>query len=473
MRKLFQSIENKIIAAITIAFAVVGGVSLSYLIEIEKKHHEEMFLHEARTVFQQVQLSRGWNANHGGVYVLMAGGEKTNPYLYEVGPGQEKESGIDPELVAKDGRRLTMKNPAMMTREMAALAKERGYVQFHLTSLKLINPTNVPDQFEQESLKGFKKIEDERYLFEEMNGKEHFRYMAPLLIEDACLKCHGFQGYKVGDIRGGISVSFPVENPMASLAEYNNASMLVGFLLYLSVILILFYFLRMFVSGPVKRLVVFSHDIGRESADESILIDSEDEVGQLSRSLSIANRRIMDQQLELTDLNRRLEEQTRRDSLTQLHNRRHLMAESGQWFARARRSKSSISTLMLDIDHFKEINDLYGHKVGDKALQFISGVLKSMLREYDMLVRFGGEEFLILLPDTGHEEAFKLAERIRHAVEGMHVELDQITFRLSVSIGVHTGTDCDLEIAISCADKALYRAKKGGRNRVCCHENGM
>ncbi len=462
-----QSIECKIIAAITIGIAVVAAVSMTYLIRIEKDHNEEMLIAQSRVMFNYIQLTRSWNARHGGVYVIMKAGDKTNPYLYEVSPGEGKPPAIKPEIKADDGERLTMKNPAMMTREIAELADDKTTFRFHLTSLKLINPDNTPDAFEKASLEIFQQEGDERYLYEEIDGKSYFRYMAPLLISDACLNCHGFQGYKAGDIRGGISISFPVnEMDNGLLAGLTNASLLSLIAIYITVILLLSYFIRMLVTGPVKRLVLFSLNLGGHDIDDSILVKNQDEVGQLARSMIVANRRIVDQQNELTCMNKKLEEQARRDSLTTLHNRRHLMLESGQWFAKAKRSESSITTLMVDIDHFKEINDRYGHATGDEALKHVSEILKSMVREYDMLVRFGGEEFLILLPDTGHSEAMTLAERIRKAFEKTPFQSGKLALKLTVSIGLYTDIDCNLETAIAESDKALYRAKNEGRNRV-------
>jgi len=466
MRWLNSSIEHKIIVAVTLAFVLLGTVSALFLIRFEQLHVEEMLLNESRIIFQQLELTRSWNARHGGVYTFMKPADRSNPYLYEVGPGDGKSADIEPEIRADDGRRLMMKNPAMMTRETSDLAEGEPYARFHLTSLKLLNPANAPDQFEKASLEGFSQKGDESYRYEKIDGKMRFRYMAPLMVKASCLNCHGVMGYKVGELRGGISVSIPVEAPLLAEHKQTMAIMMSLMVIYVAVILLLIWGLRQFVTGPVRRLVLFSQNLGDHKLDHPTLTKNPDEVGQLAKTMINANQRIVEQQGQLMHLNRKLEEQTRRDPLTSLHNRRHLMLESGQWFARAKRARSPISTLMIDIDHFKDVNDQHGHKVGDQMLQHVSDILKSVVREYDMLIRFGGEEFLILLPDTGNREALVLAERIRKAFEVNPFHSRKMNFSMTVSIGVYTDGHYNLETSIAESDKALYRAKKEGRNRV-------
>lgn len=457
-----NSIELKVVGVITLAFLVVGSLSSLYIFKAGDKYHDDIFLNEARIIFKLVQNFRAWNVMHGGVYVFLKPGEKTNPYLYEVRPEAGKKADMEAEITTSNGRILTLKNPALMTREIADLVSASENFKFKLTSLKLINPVNAPDAFEREAMQGMKLASDEKYGFEQINGETYFRYVAPLVIKDACLKCHGFQGFKVGDIHGAVSVSFP-----ADTKQHDLLVIYAGLVMYIAITLLVIFILRLFVTKPIIRLAAFSEKLGLDEADYSSLVKGEDEVGQLTRTLMAANQRINDQQHELKELAVTLDEQSRRDSLTTLHNRRHLMLESGQWFARAKRAKSSISVLMLDIDHFKEINDRHGHIVGDKVLQHFSEFLKEMVREYDMLVRFGGEEFLVLLPDTGREEAVALAERIRKEIEAAPVTIGLLNIKFTVSIGVYTDTDCNLETAISKSDKALYKAKEGGRNRVC------
>ncbi len=164
------------------------------------------------------------------------------------------------------------------------------------------------------------------------------------------------------------------------------------------------------------------------------------------------------------------------DVLTGWHNRRYLQSRLREELARCRRERSSLTCLMIDVDHFKRINDQRGHLAGDEVLRKIAQRIEGAVRGSDVAVRYGGEEFVILLPGTGHEAGGQLAERIRCAVADEHFELADCTELLpaTVSIGVaehRTGGDAeDLKVAgerlLARADVALYEAKGGGRNRV-------
>ncbi len=158
------------------------------------------------------------------------------------------------------------------------------------------------------------------------------------------------------------------------------------------------------------------------------------------------------------------------DSLTGTSNRRHFVEAAEQELARARRYGHPSSLLMLDIDHFKSINDTHGHAVGDEALRTFTAACRALLRESDLLGRTGGEEFAILLPETDVAGARMVAERIRRCTAELLVPARTETVRFTVSIGVAccaAGTR-DVDAMLSSADEALYRAKAAGRNRVLC-----
>ncbi len=166
-----------------------------------------------------------------------------------------------------------------------------------------------------------------------------------------------------------------------------------------------------------------------------------------------------------------MEEELRRlattDPLTGAFNRRHFMVLADEEVSRATRHGRPISVLMLDIDHFKKINDTYGHAAGDEALKRTVDTVQSQLRGSDVLGRFGGEEFAVLIPETDTEGAMALAERIRCAVECITVVWEGQTFSFTTSVGVATlHGDYDVEEAFNHADQALYEAKSSGRNRV-------
>jgi diguanylate cyclase (GGDEF)-like protein len=165
----------------------------------------------------------------------------------------------------------------------------------------------------------------------------------------------------------------------------------------------------------------------------------------------------------------RLEQEARSDPLTGCANRRYFLELAGGEVARARRYPEEVSVLMLDLDHFKDINDRHGHAAGDLVLQRLVLTCRAALREEDAIGRLGGEEFAILLPQTGADRALEVAERLRVAVAGVEIAADGgPPIRFTTSIGVATLAEGDLGVGalLARADRALYEAKSRGRNRV-------
>lgn len=165
-----------------------------------------------------------------------------------------------------------------------------------------------------------------------------------------------------------------------------------------------------------------------------------------------------------------LQEQAQRDPLTGLANRRYFLEMGHMEQARASRYGHPMSALMLDLDHFKQVNDTYGHKMGDEVLQKLSELLIANKREPDIAARWGGEEFVLLLPNTDSAAAVQIAERLRDAIAQSAVRTDAgETIRFTTSVGVAQlgGEATTLEHLLEQADRALYEAKRTGRNKVC------
>ncbi|QBM16095.1 hypothetical protein MARI_01750 [Marinobacter sp. JH2] len=164
-----------------------------------------------------------------------------------------------------------------------------------------------------------------------------------------------------------------------------------------------------------------------------------------------------------------LKRQASTDPLTRLYNRRHFMAEGEYLLAKAKESGESLSVIALDIDHFKLVNDTHGHNAGDLVLVEVASTFRKLSRDRDLVARFGGEEFLILLPGADLDEAFGCAERIRAAVESLAIAASEnVVVRVTVSLGVvQVNTTLEtLEDAVNRTDQLLYEAKAAGRNRV-------
>ncbi|MBU1156300.1 MAG: GGDEF domain-containing protein, partial [Proteobacteria bacterium] len=155
------------------------------------------------------------------------------------------------------------------------------------------------------------------------------------------------------------------------------------------------------------------------------------------------------------------------DGLTGVLNRRRFMELSRQEVARSHRYGGALSLIMLDVDHFKAVNDSYGHEVGDEVLVSLSKVCRQVLRQVDLFGRVGGEEFMALLPETGLEGAAMVAERLREALDTHAVSASKPEVRVTISLGVaQLSPETRLSDLMRLADDAMYRAKQNGRNRV-------
>ena len=163
-----------------------------------------------------------------------------------------------------------------------------------------------------------------------------------------------------------------------------------------------------------------------------------------------------------------LEAVSRTDGLTQLFNRRHWQSRFDEEFGRSRRYKLPMTLLMFDLDHFKSVNDNYGHLAGDAILIKVSEIIRQNLRDSDIAGRYGGEEFVILLPNTDMEGSYVVAERLRSAIESATVEFEEqiIPFTSSFGLAQFQSQVTDGDQLIANADEALYQAKDQGRNRV-------
>ncbi len=171
---------------------------------------------------------------------------------------------------------------------------------------------------------------------------------------------------------------------------------------------------------------------------------------------------------EVAMYERKLMEMNMKDGLTGIYNRRYMEIKLKEEFHRCKRYGGELSIIMFDIDHFKKVNDDYGHQCGDHILQSLSSTVTAVVRSVDYLYRYGGEEFCCLLPETKLEGALQAAERIRNAVSEMDTTYNGRIIKITVSLGV-AGIDeaiDSVDMFLKKADDALYQAKREGRNRV-------
>ena len=213
---------------------------------------------------------------------------------------------------------------------------------------------------------------------------------------------------------------------------------------------------------PGKRLIGVTFNIDDRKRRE-------DEIAQI-------NRQLVEQNRLLQQLNATLELLAANDSLTGLANRRTLMAMGANEYKRTQRFGHPLSVLVVDIDRFKDVNDVWGHLAGDRVICAVAQACAARKRSgVDIVARFGGEEFVLVLPETDSPSALHMADSLRREVQSMQVVIDGDSTFLSVTVSVgaatlQQGLDPDFEALVNRADKALYRAKGAGRNVVCCAE---
>lgn len=206
-----QRLRRKALPLLLLIITLLLAGSLYFRILAVRHHNMEVATEGARDIFRMIVLTRQWNAEHGGVYVFSTEVSPVNPYL---------ENPLR-QLETTDNRKLTLLNPAYMTRQIGELAaKEQDlHIRLHITSLKPIRPENTPDPWETNALQYFEQGHKEIAGVEKESGQNYLRYMAPLMVKQACLSCHAKQGYKVGDVRGGISISLQMDSIEKAMQE--------------------------------------------------------------------------------------------------------------------------------------------------------------------------------------------------------------------------------------------------------------
>ncbi len=244
---------------------------------------------QARMLYTQVRLTRQWVADHEGLFLLKEDGVEASSFLN------------DAELLTADGKLLVKRNPAMVTRELSAYAAKEGFGQFGVTSLKPINPANAPDDFERKSLELFEEGLGEMIGIEEVDGQQRLRYIAPLVIEPSCLDCHEEQGYAVGAIRGGLSVTIPMTWAYSDIAKNNSMLLFIALGTICVVSVLLFWLVDFLVVSRLRLLATVMDRYPGDLSTEELQLFSEgkDEIGKLTNKFSDLCRRLDSSQQEL------------------------------------------------------------------------------------------------------------------------------------------------------------------------------
>lgn len=260
-------------------------------------------------------------------------------------------------------------------------------------------------------------------------------------------------------------------------------------ILYCSIIAILLVSLWqiLIVCKPLNNLIDHISQIteGNIDIEEFKSKRSQDEIGRLSKVFNqmhatikrqikelnehrdLLEKEVKERTFELEQANKKLDIISRTDELTQLPNRRDMQRTIEKEVERSKRLNRCFSIIFIDIDHFKNVNDTYGHAAGDAVLKSVASTIRTLLRKYDVLARYGGEEFLTLLPETEQKDAAHVAERFRKQIENQTIFFSGQEIKVTITLGVaQFDSNLGAEKCIQLADKALYEGKEHGRNKV-------
>jgi diguanylate cyclase (GGDEF)-like protein len=371
---------------------------------------------------------RKWSSDHGAVYVKAHDGIVPNPYL------------VDNHTYTKDNELLIKINPAWMTRQLSEISNKKENYYFKITSLQPVNPHNTPDKFEKIALENL-NINKNKNFYTSLE-KDKYNFLGSLTVEPSCLQCHTTQNYKVGDVIGGLRISIPIDSYLENIENINSKTNIL-------------YFITFFTSIAFIVMITYTvHSIyTRELNIMKLNKTLESKVQLRTKELRLANKKL----LEISTI----------DYLTNISNRRYFFEIGLKSFYLAKREKNDLSIICIDIDYFKNVNDTYGHNIGDEILKLVANTMNKYMRKSDILARTGGEEFTILLNNTDENNAFSLAERIRISVEKEIYINNNLEIKTTISLGISQLREEDdgLDSIIIRADKALYSAKESNRNK--------
>ncbi len=370
---------------------------------------------QAKAAIDKDMTYRQMVSGLGGIYMPVDRGIEPNPYLAHI-PHRD--------VTTENGRKLTLVNSSYFTRlihDAEASSHSSTGIHGHVTSLSPLRPENAPDAWEKQALQAFKHGATESSGIELDDGKEVFRMMRPRIATPPCIECHGHQGYKAGDVLGGISVSVPIE-PL--LADSNS---------------------RIFQLEAWHALFWLSGILG----------------------LLISYRLLLRQEhgMRFSALH---------DVLTGLPNRALFLDRLKQRLVTARRHHHTGAVLFLDLDRFKSINDSLGHGIGDQLLREVGQRLKAILRQEDTVARLGGDEFVVLMAelDSDAEEVVTEVQIVADKILGTLARPYTLGTRelyapASIGIALFSIDTKDSHEVLQQADIAMYRAKEAGGN--CFH----
>jgi diguanylate cyclase (GGDEF)-like protein len=403
MKNLFTL---RIITMLGWTLTVVASLSFSAFNQYQQSF--ETARNVANANFDKDQAFRQWATTHGGVYVPVDKKRTPpSPYLSHI---------PDRDVTTESGKKLTLMNPAYMLRQMMDEYSGLYGAKGHITALEILNPSSAPDAWEEDALKKFRKDESIKEILEltTIKNEEYMRLIRPMEVTPGCLTCHGHQSsYIKYKTAGAVSVTVPMaEIHKLAISSYKKTV----------VIHIIFWLIGMF-------LVWFVYSKEKKAKDE-------------------------------------LNYFANHDSLTGLPNR-HAYIDKVTQLINSNKNKDNFALVFMDLDNFKTVNDSLGHTVGDRLLQKVAKRLQEEVDGYDMLSRFGGDEFVLLFSNVQSELTIEKRMRKIHEILKKPFMLNTYEVYTTASIGIAVYPDDadDAEMLLRNADIAMYDAKQSGRSK--------
>ena len=403
MKKLFTL---KIITMLGWTLTVI--LSLMFAAYNQYQQSFETARNVAKANFDKDQAFRQWATTHGGAYVPVdMKRTPPSPYLSHI---------PERDIVTKSGKKLTLMNPAYMLRQMMDEYSGLYGAKGHITALDILNPNSAPDEWEKEALLSFRKDSsiEEKLELTTKDGESYMRIMRPMKITPGCLSCHGHQAsYLDSETAGGVSVSVPMTEIYKLSIKSFKKTLVIHFLFWLAGMLIF-------------RFVYLNE---QKAKDE-------------------------------------LEYFANHDTLTGLPNR-HAYIKKITHLINSTEEEKNFALVFMDLDNFKAVNDSLGHTLGDMLLHKVTQRLQSEIEGYDMLSRFGGDEFVLLFSNVQSELTLESTVKQIHKVLQKPFMLNTYEVYTTASIGIAIYPDDaqDAELLLRNADIAMYDAKQSGRSQ--------
>jgi len=397
---------------------------------------------QARMLTQQIMLTRQWIADHQGLFIVMTNKDRPNPFLDHA------------VLRTEDGTVFVKRNPAMVTRELSEYASRSGFCWFRVTSLRPINPANEPDEFEKRSLQLFEKGAREHYEIIQGEQGKILRYISALTVRQGCLNCHARHGYRLGDIRGGLSISIPITWADQTIARNNRSILYFGLVSVSLVVLVLCVLFHHLVSKPLGELAQAMDAYPKQRDLHLPGAAGDDEIARLSqRFLSLCQRLEESQQA----LHMAQEKAFRNEKLAAL----------GQLTAGIAHEinnplggmRNCVKTMLADPED-RELHRRYLQLL-DKGLHRIEQTMRKLLN-------FGRVEPLRLSRTDVDEVIRECFELLSYRLKNIELELDLRLDDQTVCLDIEAIKQIVMNIGLN----AIQAMPDGGRLRVSTRSNG-